>query len=50
MKTVEMIKFGKGFYVMTRENGRAMARQWFKNKTQANARVKDLKHEGYTVA
>ena len=50
MKTAEMLKFGKGFYVMTRENGRAMAREWFKTKTAANARMKELKKEGYEVA
>jgi len=48
MKTVEMIKFGKGFYVMTRVFDRAEARQWFKTKTAATARVKELKKAGYT--
>ena len=48
MKTVEMIKFGKGFYVMTRVFDRAEGREWFKTKTAANARVKELKQKGYT--
>jgi hypothetical protein len=50
MKTAEMMKFGKGFYVMTRLYGRAMSREWFKTKTAANARIKELKKEGYEVA
>ena len=50
MKTVEMIKWGKGYYVMTRYMGRAMAREFIKTKTAANARVKELKKEGYVEA
>lgn len=50
MKFVEMIKFGKGYYVMTRYQGRALTREWFKTKTLATARMKDLKREGYAVA
>jgi hypothetical protein len=49
MKTVEMLKWGKGYYVMTRANERAQGREFFKTKTLANARVKELKKEGYTV-
>jgi hypothetical protein len=50
MKTVEMIKFGKGYYVMTRIYGQAQAREWYKTKTLAGARVKALKKEGYVDA
>lgn len=50
MKTVEMIKFGKGYYVMTRYMGQAQAREWYKTKTLAGARVKALKKEGYVDA
>ena len=50
MKTVEMIKWGKGYYVMTRCYGQAMTREFLKTKTAANARVKDLKKEGYVEA
>ena len=50
MKTVEMLKFGKGYYVMTRYQGHAMAREWFKTKTAAGARVKALKKDGYVDA
>ena len=50
MKTVEKIKFGKGYYVMTRYMGQAQAREWYKTKTLADARVKALKKEGYVDA
>ena len=48
MKTVEMLKWGKGYYVMTRANGRAEGCEWYKTKTQANTKVKELKKAGYT--
>lgn len=48
MKTVEMLKWGKGYYVMTRVNERAEAREWYKTKTLASAKVKELKKAGYT--
>ena len=50
MKTVEMIKWGKGYYVMARVYGQAMPREWYKTKTAANDRVKALKREGYVDA
>lgn len=50
MKTAEMVKFGKGYYVMTRIYERAAAREWYKTKTAAAARLKELKKEGYAVA
>ena len=50
MKTVEMIKWGKGYYVMTRYMGRAVTREFIKTKTAANTRVKELKKEGYVDA
>lgn len=50
MKTVEMLKWGKGYYVMTRVQGRAIAREWYITKTAAGNRVKALKREGYTDA
>ena len=49
MKTVEMLKWGKGYYVMTRVYDHAEAREYFKTKGTATARVKELKKEGYTV-
>ena len=50
MKTVEMLKFGKGYYVMTRAYGHAEGREWFKTKTAATARLKELKKAGYVDA
>ena len=50
MKTVEMIKWGKGYYVMTRCMGRAIDREFHKTKTAANNRVKELKKAGYVDA
>lgn len=50
MKTVEMIKWGKGYYVMTRYMGQAVAREFLKTKAMATARVKELKKEGYVDA
>ena len=50
MKTVEMLKWGKGYYVMTRVYDRAESREWYKTKTLANAKVKELKKAGYVEA
>lgn len=50
MKTVEMIKWGKGYYVTTRFQGRAIVREFIKTKTDALTRVKELKKEGYVEA
>jgi len=50
MKTVEMLKWGKGYYVMTRINERAAGREFFKTKGAAGARVKELKKAGYAEA
>lgn len=50
MKTAEMLKFNKVYYVMTRYNGRAMDRECYKTKTAAAARMKELKRAGYTEA
>ena len=46
-KTVEMLKWGKGYYVMTRINGQFATRDFIKNKTTATAKVKELKKLGY---
>lgn len=50
MKTYETVKLGKGFYVTTRINGRATAREWCKTAREKEARVKELKAKGYTLA
>lgn len=49
MKTLEMVKFGKGWYVTARYNGRAMGHEYFKTKKDADARVKAWKAEGYAM-
>ena len=48
-KTVEMLKFGKGYYVMAREGGHAVSREFVKTKTAATEKVKALKKLGYEV-
>lgn len=50
MKTYEMIKWYKGFIVMTRRGVNNSERFYFKTKTAANAKIKALKAEGYVVA
>lgn len=46
-KTVEMLKWGKGYYVMTRIGGQFATREFVKNKTTATAKVKEFKKLGY---
>lgn len=50
MKTYESIKWGKGYYLMTREHGMAKDRVWIKTKTELNDRIKFLKRQGYVAA
>lgn len=50
MKTVEMLKWGKGYYVTCRKFGKTVSREYIKTKTAATARVKALKKEGYADA
>ena len=50
MKTYETVKLGKGFYVITRINGRAIAREYYKTKGTMVARVVELKNMGYALA
>ena len=49
MKTIEMMKFGKVWYVTPRINGRAIIRECFKKEKDALDYVKRLKREGYTL-
>ena len=46
-KTVQMIKWGKGYYIMARMFEKPVAREWAKTKTAALALVKKYKMEGY---
>jgi biotin operon repressor len=50
MKTMDIVIMPKGFYITTRYCGRAINREYFKTKTAMNARVKELKKEGYAIA
>lgn len=50
MKTYEAIKWGKGYYVMTRNHGRAESREWVKTKSAVNIIIKALKAKGYVEA
>ena len=48
MKTYETLKWGKGYYVLTRVNGHAEGREWYGTKTEMNSKVRELKKAGYT--
>ena len=50
MKTIDVVTMSKGFYLTTRYCGLAQNREYFKTKTALNARVKELKKEGYALA
>lgn len=50
MKTLDIVKMPKGFYLTTRLGGRATNREYFKTKTALTARIKELKKEGYAEA
>lgn len=50
MKTYEIVKMSKGYYVSTRINGRATARDYFKTKGAMTARIAELKKMGYALA
>ncbi len=50
MKTYEIVKMSKGYYVSTRINGRATARDYFKTKVAMTARIAELKKMGYALA
>jgi len=49
MKTVELIKCGKGYYVNVRYNGRTVMNEYYKTNKAANERIKVLKGEGYQI-
>lgn len=50
MKTLDIVTLYGKYYLTTRYNGRARDREYFKTKTALNARVKELKREGYVIA
>ena len=49
MKTINVVTMPKGFYLTARYNGTTQKFEYFKTKTALNARVKELKGEGYTL-
>lgn len=49
MKTITVIKFGKGYYVSTRLSGRMVGHEFYKTKKDAEGRIKELKKEGYSI-
>lgn len=49
MKTIDLVKFGKGYYVSTRISGRMMTHEFFKTKKDTEDRVKALKKQGYVM-
>lgn len=49
MKTISIVKFGKGYYVSTRLSGRMMNHEFFKTKKATDDRVKALKKDGYIL-
>lgn len=50
MKTLDIVVMPKGFYMTKRYYGTALGREYFKTKTALNARIKELKKEGYALA
>lgn len=50
MKTINLIKFNKGYYVNTRYNGRTVNNEYHKTAKSANERVKQLKAEGWVLS
>lgn len=47
MKTISIVKFGKGYYVSTRLSGRMVNNEYCKTKKDLDAKVKMLKAQGY---
>ena len=50
MKTLSIVKMPKGYYLTARYCGMMQKFEFFKTKTALNARVKELKQEGYALA
>ena len=49
MKTINVMKFGKGYYVSARLGSRMVSHEYFKTKKATMERVNNLKKEGYTI-
>lgn len=49
MKTISVVRFGKGYYISTRLSGRMMSHEYYKTKKETEEKIKALKKEGYTI-
>jgi len=49
MKTINIVTMPKGFYLTARYNGMMQKFEYYKTKTAVNARVKELKQDGYIL-
>ena len=49
MKTLNIVTMPKGYYLTARYNGTMRSHEYFKTKTALNARIKELKTDGYTL-
>lgn len=49
MKTISIVKFGKGYYVSTRLSGRMVGHEFYKTKKETEERIKALRKEGYSI-
>ena len=47
MKTYELIKLAKGYYVRSYYNSRTISNEYFSTMTAANAAIKKLKSNGF---
>ena len=49
MKTISIVKFGKGYYLSARLSGRMMSHEFFKTKRAIFERIAELEHDGYVL-
>lgn len=50
MKTIDLVKFNKGYYLRTCYCGRTINNEYCKDEKTATARVNELKAEGWTLS
>ena len=49
MKTLNIVTMPKGYYLTARYNGTMQKHEYYKTKAALNARIKELKGEGYIL-
>ena len=49
MKTINIVKFGKGYYISTRLSGRMVGHEFCKTKKATEERIAAFKKEGYSI-